>query len=185
MQPATARYAWIASAYAGTSWATFEDWTEMQLGERLDREAVRAHVKSLRPRSTRGRRKAGEPTRTAPSEAEKRAAVMRDWWRIREDELGLRKVLLRIPGRFDEREALHRALEQIAGIRQFFELKTNYDVLAIALVRDEAEENFVRARVQDHVAWGNVEAQTMIFESQDSAALTWLALAKAQLAEDP
>lgn len=70
------------------------------------------------------------------------------------------------------------------GIRQVIEVSSDREVLAVALVRDLAEADDLRARVEDYAPGQPVRMDVVNWESHMPARRTWVDLACRELGLD-
>lgn len=203
-QARAAHYAWVAAAFHGSRWNRFEEWASRSLPQALRLRDVQARTKGSWPPTNRGRPRKDGSTRpphvmppalirpeTDPLRADEvgelaprlRRIVMQDWHLVDEKRLGLCKTLFTIRGvPPDERVALHRTLNRMAGVRQWIELNTDYRLLVISITRTREEAEDLRARLQDRVR-ERIEAETVELESHAPAPQTWLDLAAKEIAK--
>jgi hypothetical protein len=180
---AALRYAWMAAHVHDVSTACFADFTETELGVRLNWKRAWRAVEGIEEQSRWRNKKGSEPATPSPG-ARTQAPVMRPWIVTDETALGLQRVLFRLPNDGLPRPALLAALETLPGIRQLIEVSSDREVIVVAVVRDLDEARDLRALLEDHAPGQPVRMDLITVESHLPTRLTWIQLARHQLKLD-
>lgn len=182
------RYAWLAAKYEGQPGRGIPEFFRRHFGVDVSEDTVDNEVRPVRQPSKlkkpRGPR--GVPSR--PPQATPEPMIWTDWLLADEHALGLKKLLLRIPNDGQDLDHLVTALTSMPGIRQVVQTKEDQEVFAIAILRTDAEEENLRARVHEHAPGHRIRVHSIRYESHDPTPTTWLWIAKneaaAQSSED-
>jgi hypothetical protein len=178
------RYGWIAMKLAGEPDRKTEEFFKNRVGIAVKQDAVERAVRPLRATNPNKLQRGTRSTKPhLPSRAP--AAIWTDWLRIDEHQLGLRKVLVHIGADGFALEGVVDALDRMPSIRQIIELKESRDIYAVALLRDELEEDDLRARLLEFAPGRPVKVLVIRHESDASALGTWLDLAVKQARDLP
>jgi hypothetical protein len=101
----------------------------------------------------------------------------RDWLLIDGDALGLETVLITFPASGGDRSELINALSTVEGICQLVQGEATGTIVAVAVVRDRAERQDLRARVRD-LTTDAFTFEPVLSETHEPAKRTWRALAR-------
>jgi hypothetical protein len=168
-------FGWLAMKFDGRPGRDVPSYFRENFGVEVSEDTVERAIEGLRGRNgkkkARGNAKQGDLP--APDEQSTDVAIWTDWLRVDESQLGVRKVLVRIPNDGFPLPELTLALERMPGIRQVIETKELREILAIGLVRTEEEEEDLRSRIQEHAPGRSVSVIAIRQESHAPTALTW------------
>jgi hypothetical protein len=173
------RYGWIAMKLAGEPDRKIEEFFRNRVGIAVKQDAVERAVRPVRATNPNKLKRGTRSTKPRLA-SQAPAAIWTDWLRIDEHQLGLRKVLVHIGADGFALEGVVDALDQMPGIRQVIELKESRDIYAVALLRDEREEDDLRARLLEFAPGRPVKVLVIRQESNAPALGTWLDLAVKQ-----
>lgn len=170
-------FAHIAARLHGVSTGGQGQWFEREGLDLRQQQAERA-VLPIRwtsplkkPRGRPGRKQAKLPW------------VIREWLDVREERLGLIKVLVVVKGEGRPPGPLLEQLSALPGVLSVTETATNRDLILLTLFRDSLEEEALRARIEEltnrPMHWEHVRSSTRL-----PSLVTWKHLAKKQGAAD-
>jgi hypothetical protein len=176
---------WLALKFAGHPERDAEDFFREELGLDVSLDTVQRAVDRV---AERGEFKEPPgPRPSSPSEEDDAEAVdpaiWPDWPRVAEKNLGLRKVLVEIRTDGREDDNLVDAIATLRGVRHVVQVRHDRKIFALAVLRTEAEEEDLRARVLEHAPGLGVTISVILKESVGPDAWTWLHLAKEAAAE--
>lgn len=184
-------YGWIAAKFQGLPDRALPDFFRDELrvkgpasADTIGRELQRVRGRNehkLTSRSAEPDKADPAGTEDAPSASQ---AVWTDWLRVREDRLGLRKVLIRIPNDGFPLPGLFEALERTQGVRSIIETKEDREILAVALLRSGEDDEELRARIAEHVPDRAVRLHVVLRESDEPTGLTWHGIAEREAATE-
>jgi hypothetical protein len=167
-------YAHISARLHGIPSRDHKEWFEEEAQLELSQQQVERAVSPVRWSSPKkgARGRPGKKRTKLPW-------IVRDWFDVRADRLGLIQVLIVIEGKGESLAALAARLAGLPGITKVTETATQRNLVADALFTDGLEEAWLRAQVEELtdlvVHWEHVRTTT-----QSPALLTWVHLARGQ-----
>jgi hypothetical protein len=174
-----ARWGWIAGKYAGYPNRSIPDFLQTFVDSSLDLsdDVLEQEVRPVR--ATAAHKLARGPNRGPVADAPENPLIWSDWLRLDEVGLGLHKLLIRIPNDGLPLDDLVAYLRELPGIRQVIETQEDNEVFAVALCRNEAEKQDLRALIRERAPAGvSVRMHVIRLEDQSPAIRTWLELAR-------
>jgi len=174
IQDKAAIFAHIAARLHGVSTSGHEKWFEREEELELSQQQAERAVSPIRWTSPL-KKPRGRPGKRQP----KLPWVLREWLDVREERLGLIKVLVVVKGEGRSPGPLLEQISALPGVLSMTETATNRDLVLLTLFRDSLEEEALRARIEEltdrPVHWEHVRSST-----RSPSLATWKNLARRQ-----
>jgi hypothetical protein len=173
-----ARFAFIAARLAAAK--PTEDWFENELGLAISADKAERAIRPVRFRSPlKGAR--GRPSSREEEPGSGDPWILREWSLIRDERLGLIKVLITVKNVDDSN--LTTQIAKVRGVIHVVETAVTKTVIATALFRDTITERDSRARIAE-LTDGSFEWEPIAVENFEPAVETWKHLAIEQGLEE-